>query len=231
MVYLGEAIFSESFSPERLHEDIVKSYPALLPVLFPFLHLIVLMSPAFLQLPLSLQYHYLQFFTLSLPLLPHPPYSTPSQTPNPPSTAPPPIFNHASIAPPLNLNHPTAPPPILHPHSNAPPLILHHPFTAPPSISHLQSPCTSSSNTFLVRGCQSLCNLPRHPLLSSLQYTPMHHLPSAPHLQRFPPNNRSLDILIDFLTSLNHDHMKTFFLTGDFIINFMSSSPLLNQTL
>ena len=33
-----------------------KCYPALLSVLFPFLHLL---SPAFLQLPLSLYYHYL----------------------------------------------------------------------------------------------------------------------------------------------------------------------------
>ena len=39
--------------------------------------------------------------------------------------------------------------------------------------------------------------------------------------------NGSLDILNDFLTSLNHDHMKKIFLTGDFNINFMSSS---NQT-
>ena len=52
-----------------------------------------------------------------LPLLHHPPYSTPSQTLNPPSTAPPHIFNHVSIAPPLNLHHPTAPPPILHSYS------------------------------------------------------------------------------------------------------------------
>ena len=48
----------------------------------------------------------------------------------------------------------------------------------------------------------------------------------------WPPNdNGSLDILINFLTSLSHDHMKNFFLTGDFIINFMSPSPLFTKLL
>ena len=48
----------------------------------------------------------------------------------------------------------------------------------------------------------------------------------------WPPNdNGSLDILINFLTSLSHDRMKNFFLTGYFNINFMSPSPLLTKLL
>ena len=48
----------------------------------------------------------------------------------------------------------------------------------------------------------------------------------------WPPNdNGSLDILTNFLTSLSHDCMKNFFLTGDFNINFMSPSPLLTKLL
>ena len=119
-----------------------------------------------------------------------------SSSNSPPSTAPPPIFHPPNALSPI-LHPPfIAPPPIFHPLSNASPSILHFPpFIAHPPTSQLQSNIsthTSSSGTFLVRGCRPSRKPPVILSYHSHQYHPMHHPPLSSLRQHFPPTNTNL---------------------------------------